>query len=244
MPETDLAMACRPDGGWLAPGVEKFRGMYYGITRGEAFGVTHPVCVATNWSYSHHQSRGPPIIGTDSDIERTIRGNRSLHVMALRVRMGRPFVISDGRELSAYMEDPVGRLYGQLYTTCQNLAFVMCALHGWLRGQEGSQFYLATAGSEIGNSCTTCGSCRPELSWDSCWITKQEYCTLARVCKNGHQVWHTRGLWTCVPDETLLNKFIASPPPSPPRAPRKIRSRMAWNGTKHVRVVQVETKDL
>ena len=37
---TNLAMACRADGGWLAPGVEKFRKMYYGVNRNASFRVT------------------------------------------------------------------------------------------------------------------------------------------------------------------------------------------------------------
>lgn len=205
--ETNLAMACRPDGGWLAPGVEKFRGMHYGVNRSSAFRVTKDFCSSANWTYSHHQSRGPPILGTDRDIHRIIHGNHSLRVMALRVRMGRPFTLTLGKESTMFWLDPWAHLHGPLYTTCQNLAFIMCGVRGWLRSQQGSSFYLATAGSDIGRSCEPCGACRPDLSWDSCWITKQEYCTLARVCRNGHEVWSHRGHWQCVPNYDLIRKF-------------------------------------
>ena len=207
--ETNDAMACRPGGGWLAPGVEKFRPINYGINRTSAFHITKSVCNAINWTYSNHQTRGPPIIGTDYDIAKVIHGNRSLRVTVLRQRMGRPFTLNPvAKEALAYAADPIHWLHGQLYTTCQNIAFIMCAVRGWLRGQRSSTFYLASPGVGIGKSCEPCGACRPDLSWDSCWITKQEYCTLARACVNGDEVLGNRtGFWRCVPNIGAFRKL-------------------------------------
>ena len=130
-----------------------------------------------------------------------------MRVTALRVRMGRPFTLAYGIESITYWKDPFANLNDQLYTTCKNLAFVMCAVRGWLRSQQGPTFYLASRGAEIGRNCVPCGACRADLSWDSCWITKQEYCTLSKACLNGHEVWHTKGLWTCVPNMAILNNI-------------------------------------
>lgn len=190
--------------------MEKFRAPFFGVKRNTSFHVTRHFCQETNWTYSHHQSRGPPILGTDKDIGRIVRSNHSIRVTALRVRMGRPFTLSPlGKESQKFWEDPVGHLNDNLYTTCQNLAFIMCGVHGWLRMQSGSNFYLATAGSEIGKTCEPRGVGRPDLSWDSCWITKQEYCTLSHACQNGHEVWHTKGYWQCVPNQQLLHRVGA-----------------------------------
>ena len=196
---TNLAMACRPMGGWLAPGVEKYRETYFGVNRSAAFHPTQTQCSNTSWSYSRHrQVSGPPIIGTDADIASVLHHNHSLNVTVLRQRMGRPFVLM-GRENGYYLAYPQRTLNGPLYTPCSNILFIMCAVHGWLRGQQGGMLYLATAGSMIGTTCDTCGACRPDLSWDACWITKQEYCTLARACENGHEVWNRTGFWRCIP---------------------------------------------
>jgi hypothetical protein len=192
----DQAMQCREDGGWLAPGVEKFRGMYFGINRSSAFRITREQCRSTRWTYSNHHHHGPPIIGTDVDLLRVTHGNRSLKVSMLRMHMGRPWTLSREKDRTNATQ-----LYGPLYTPCENLAFIMCGLKGYLQHQPGAgMFYLATAGRDIGSTCTPCGNCRPDLQWDACWITKSEYCTLSLACYNGHELWEPRtqpGFWRC-----------------------------------------------
>ena len=189
------AMQCRADGNWLAPGVEKFRSMYTGINRSAAFSSTREQCRSMQWTYSHHHANGPPILGTDVDLLRTIHGNRSLRVNMLRMHMGRPWTL--WREKDRTNES---QLLGSLYTPCANLAFIMCGLRGYLPNQLGAgTFYLATAARDIGKRCTPCGNCRPDLQWDACWITKSEYCTLSLACRNGHELWEAgrQGFWRC-----------------------------------------------
>merc|ERR1711935_770057 len=104
------------------------------------------------------------------------------------------------------------------WTPCTNLAFTMCALRGYLSNDvpqfaEGSagRLYLATKGADLLRRCrpdvlvqhllhphTKCSgsSCRQfDATWDECYITKSEYCTIAGACANGYEVWNTTGEW-------------------------------------------------
>ena len=203
-PETNEAMACRANGAWLAPGVERFHPMNYGINRSSAFRIGREYCETMRWSYSKFFSQGPAILGSDNDIRTVLHRNKNLTVTRLTLRMGRPFALwrNDSHAFNTTNS-------GRLYTPCDNIAFVMCGVRGWLRGEAPpGLFYLATAGDQIGSRCNTCGTCRPDLSWDECWITKNEYCMLSKICENGDEVWHRKGFWRCKPRASMLRRLV------------------------------------
>jgi len=150
-PDISLAMRCHEDGGWLAPGVQQYRPMYHGINRSASFRVTRQFCHHANeWSYFKKRPRGPPIFGTDGGIRTAYSRNQSLTGMLLRLSMGRPW------DLNRLGQPPSS--VSTLYTTCQNLAFTLCAARGWLPNQGGSNVYLATTGSRLGETCQSCAS--------------------------------------------------------------------------------------
>ena len=206
-PGTNEAMACRANGKWLAPGVERFYATHQGLNRSAAFRISRDRCLATHWTYSKFFSRGPAIIGSDSDIKTILHRNKSLNLTRLTLRMGRPFALwrNDSHVFNATNA-------GRLYTTCENIAFIMCAVRGWLHGgTTPGLVFLATSGSEIGKTCNTCGACRPDLSWDECWITKNEFCMLSAICVNGDEIWHRPpGLWQCKLREAVLHRLAPS----------------------------------
>jgi len=93
-----------------------------------------------------------------------------------------------------------------LWTPCTNVAFVMCALRGWLPGQGGVPLvHLATPGRSLMRKCRPCAECKPTLFWDECYIVRSEYCMVERYCANGAEIWNHTGNWTCVPRQRLTS---------------------------------------
>jgi hypothetical protein len=94
---TSGAMGCRADGGWLAPGVERFRPMHYGPTRRRAFRVSPAFCGDQTWTYSHTFAEGAAMVGAEIDIMRLLhtrnatvgRARAPLNVTVLRLRSAR-----------------------------------------------------------------------------------------------------------------------------------------------------------
>lgn len=162
------AMGCRDDGSWLAPGVQRFRPMHYGLNRSAAFHLTRAQCMDFVWTAPNGRKRrnanehdaGPAMLGTDRDIARKLHQMPALQATILRMSMGRPWDLT--KPSRPPPSDP-------MYSPCVNLAFVVCAVRGWLRAQGGPRFFLASRSSDIGNSCKPCGTCRDDLAWDECW---------------------------------------------------------------------------
>ena len=141
------------------------------FNRTSAFEVTRKACQAISWTHGLSERRGvlgtthgPAIVGTDKDIGRalsatresgTVRGHGLQSVSLLHL----------GMEYSRRAKDG-------MWTPCTNLAFMQCALRGYLRGQGGShgaRFFLATAGKNIGRRCRPCGACNASRpSFDEC----------------------------------------------------------------------------
>ena len=91
---TNVAMGCRINGGWLAPGVERFRPMHYGPTRKAAFRVSPTYCSSQQWTYSHSFSEGAAMVGAEIDMMRVLyahnmtsgKARARLNVTVLRMR--------------------------------------------------------------------------------------------------------------------------------------------------------------
>ena len=69
-----------------------------------------------------------------------------------------------------------------LWTPCTNVAFVMCALRGWLPGQGGVPLvHLATPGRSLMRRCRPCAECKPTLFWDECYIVRSGTSSLTQT---------------------------------------------------------------
>ena len=109
---------------------------------------------------------------------------------------------------------PEHRARDGLWSPCTNLAFVMCAIRGWLPRQGGPNFYLATRMDAVGRRCRPCGACERLRGltlpfFDECYIVKAELCMLKAACKNGAEAGNVTGFWRCVPDVELLSNLVA-----------------------------------
>jgi len=228
---TNMAMRCDLDGSWTPAGAEVFLPLQPNpfFNYSSSLHVSQETCRQMPWtkkgvmSQAMRQRRipnyGPVMLGTDPDIADTLTSRRDLMVTALRMPMGRPYGTRSEAQIDLERRAAVaGRAWEetkrpfQLYTTCINLAFVMCGIRGWLPGQDGNgAFHLATRGSAIGSRCNPCGACRSDFAWDACWIVKMEYCTLSALCRNGAEVWSRKGRWTCERNVSALAELDAMP---------------------------------
>lgn len=202
-------MRCRPDGRHRLPGTTHV--IVGDFNRSSAFGVDRPTCASFRFGRAkaakqpRQTHRGPALLGADRDLGKVLSAGRA----------GRFSLMNMGMNYSRQKLDG-------LWTPCTNVAFIMCALRGWLPGQGGVPLiYLATPGSSLMRRCRPCGECRPELFWDECYIVRSEYCMLDRYCANGHEIWtHAPGNWTCAPRaEGRIHGELSSRlwRPAPPR---------------------------
>lgn len=191
-PETARALGCREDGSWRPPGSG---GLTHssGLGRSDALSPTRLFCQRTRWAqfgaWRSGRRDGVPVLGTPADVSAALEGPPRLNATLLAA-------YSDP---ASYRRRTIGV---QLYSPCLNLAFVACALRGWLRGQPGGQpmLRLASRGTELGRSCKPCDDLQPGGSWDLCFITHMEYCMLSIGCVNGaDEAWQRTGLWRCLP---------------------------------------------
>ena len=190
-----VAMQCSADGGHPMPGTTHF--IRNEFNRTNAFHVERSTCATFRWARAKaaKQERqthaGPALLGTDRDIGRILHAGR----------VGRFSLMNMGMNYSKRRRDG-------LWTPCTNVAFVMCALKGWLPGQGGVPLiHLATPGRSLMRRCRPCAECQPSLHWDECYIVRSEYCMLERYCANGHEIWDyvAPGNWTCVPRRRALS---------------------------------------
>ena len=188
------AMLCRADGQHSLPG--------QGVTiqgefnRSTALSVTRSTCQTFEFGrakagkQARQRHAGPALIGADADLG---------HVLH-RGPAGRFSLMNMGMNYSAWAHNTHGRRHDGLWTPCTNVAFIMCALRGWLPGQESRRtFHIATPGRELMSRCRPCGECLPGLHWDECFIVRAEYCMVDSFCSNGAEIWGSTGNWTCVP---------------------------------------------
>ena len=197
------AMHCSDDGRHAMPGTKHV--IRNEFNRTSAFGVGHSTCATFRWARAKaaKQERqthaGPALLGTDRDLGRVLHAGRA----------GRFSLMNLGMNYTKRKRDG-------LWTPCTNVAFVMCALKGWLPGQGGVPLiHLATPGRSLMRRCRPCAECQPGLHWDECQIVRSEYCMLERYCANGHEIWNysAPGNWTCVPrqDGTIRRRRRSSP---------------------------------
>lgn len=180
-----------------------------GPSRHTALTMTPDACAKFPWSGSTRIRPGArAIFGLDNDVRHIARpkGVQNASVFALSMPM-----------TASYL----GRV---TWTPCTNFAFTLCAARGLLHGggggtlsssPAGGELYLATRGADIATRCSpavvehkllhqrnlTCtaeGCRRFDATWDECYVTKSEYCTLSRACANGHEVWNASGIWRCL----------------------------------------------
>ena len=144
------------------------------------------LCRSFPWSNGRRgraTAKGPAVFGVDQHVTAASR-NQNVTILKMSMRPGQTWS-------------------SKLWTPCTNLAFVMCAVRGFLPGQGGPRIHLATRGSEITRNCRALAVEDGGVAWDECYITTQEYCTLTRACKNGHEVWSTLGTWNCQPFQQI-----------------------------------------
>ena len=58
-------------------------------------------------------------------------------------------------------------------------------------------------------------ACRAyDASWDGCYVTKSDHCTIASACVNGNEAWNTTGPWVCRlrPEAMLHSTDVSSCP--------------------------------
>ena len=154
----------------------------------------------------------PAIFGLDDDVRRAALGQwKVATVLAMEM--------TSGAEAASQNGSHHPKRSAVNWTPCVNLAFTMCALRGHLANLEQpvsplqplrrAKLFLATSGADIVRRCrpdvlvsqllsdqTQCsgsGCRRFDATWDECYITKSEYCTIARACHNGHEVWNATG---------------------------------------------------
>ena len=181
-------MRCRIDGRHTMTGIRHtIQGEF---SRAAAYGVTKDVCQtfvfgrAKAAKQKKQTHSGPALLGTDRDLGKVLSQGRA----------GRFSLMNMGLNYTKRHKDG-------LWTPCTNVAFIMCALQGWLPGQDGKRIvHLATPGKTLMRRCRPCGECKADLFWDECYIVRNEYCMLYRFCANGHEIWdRPPGNWTCVP---------------------------------------------
>jgi len=194
--ETAQAMGCHEDGSWRPPGSGVTHSS--GLGRRGALHPTRAFCQRTRWaqfgSWRSGRRDGVPVLGTPADVSTMLEGPPKLNATLLAAHS----------DPASYRRRAVGV---QLYSPCLNLAFVACALRGWLRGQPDGQavLRLASRGSELGRNCKPCDDSQPGGSWDLCFVTHMEYCFLSIGCVNGaDEAWQRTGLWRCQPNASAL----------------------------------------
>ena len=143
---TIASMGCRADGAYSYETYAALRDdaseaapyVHVGaFNRSSAFAVTAHQCRTFQWAHAKGPRpihEGPAILGADKDINRALAGGR-LSVSLLHLGMRPAYSARDG-----------------LWSPCTNLAFVMCALQGWLPKQGGSRFILATVCASMSTS--------------------------------------------------------------------------------------------
>ena len=206
-PLTAQAMGCHGDGSWRPPGTSVSFTHSSGLGRTNALSPTRAFCQRTRWAqfgpWRSGRRDGAPVLGTPADVSAALAGPPKLNATLLAA-------FSDP---ASYRRRAVG--VQLLYSPCLNLAFVACALRGWLRGQPvpGGQpvLRLASRGSELRRSCTPCDEARggPGGGWDLCFLTHMEYCFLSLGCVNGAaEAWRRTGLWRCRPNASALQDTV------------------------------------
>lgn len=129
------------------------------FNRSAAFGVGRRQCETFRWAHGGKKRLihfGPAILGADKDIAKALgRLRRSVSLLHLGMR-------------------PQFRSRDGLWSPCINLAFVMCAIRGWLPKQGGPHFYLATRADQLGKRCRPCSACNTNRSrgqfFDECTL--------------------------------------------------------------------------
>ena len=182
------AMLCRDDGRYTMPG--STRVLHGEFNHSSALTVKQSTCMSFRFGRAKaaKQERqvhaGPALLGADYDLGHVLSAGRAGRFALMNMGMNYTKRKLDG-----------------LWTPCTNVAFVSCALRGWLPGQGGKPlFYIATPGRSLMRKCRPCAGCEPNLFWDECYIVRSEYCMLDSYCANGHEIWNmTPGNWTCVP---------------------------------------------
>ena len=206
-PSSTARWMCRGDGTWQPLGAPNAADRSGGPSRAAAWSMSAQQCTSFPWRANdpgwRPRAEQPAVFGLDDDVRRHVLGRRWDNATVLAMEMT---VNSDA--------SPVH------WTPCANLAFAMCALRGHLANRvpgttAAARLFLATRGSDVVRRCRPdvvvsqllnrtrhercAGSaCRAyDASWDECYVTKSEYCTIAGACVNGDEVWNTTGPWVC-----------------------------------------------
>ena len=207
---TVAAMGCRADGVYefstfskLTAGADESDGggryrFVAEFNRTRAFNADAHTCKSFRWAHAKGRRPihgGAAILGADKDIARALPRLKTVSLLHLGMR-------------------PESRARDGLWSPCTNLAFVMCAVRGWLPQQGGPNFFLASRFDAIGRRCRPCAACKdgaPQF-FDECYIVKSEYCLLTRACKNGRELsvpGNLTGFWRCDPDWEALRSVAA-----------------------------------
>ena len=181
-----------------------------GVTRAAALNPTAESCRGQQWNALNGSiaSRGPAILGLYRDIMKAILRwpTRSFTRLAL------PWAIERASRRHSHWKSATGSDQPQPFTSCANAMFVACASRGWLPGQGGQRFYLASLGSDLLHRCKAdCAQPAAGLCWNECYYTISEWCMLSRICANGAEAWSLRGDWECRSKGEALSSPLMSP---------------------------------
>lgn len=193
-PSASHRWMCAADGTFTSVGSSEQNDVK-GLTRAEAMQMEEDACKNFPWhgtdSVWRPKEASPAIFGLDTDVRAALRYRPNATMLSMSMRRKRQ--TSSGQLPS--------------WTPCANLAFTLCAARGrlgnratWNGVLRGGRLYLATRGADVLTRCNP-NVAVPNLdsafTWDECYVTKSEFCTLSRECSNGREVWNTTGHWTC-----------------------------------------------
>ena len=158
-------MRCRPDGRHRLSGTTHV--IVGDFNRSSAFGVDRPTCASFRFGRAkaakqpRQTHRGPALLGADRDLGKVLSAGRA----------GRFSLMNMGMNYSRQKLDG-------LWTPCTNVAFIMCALRGWLPGRAACHSYIWP--HRVAASCAAVG--RAESAGRSSSGTSATSCAASIAC--------------------------------------------------------------